>query len=62
ANIFGMKTLAEGVESAEQAQELRRLGCDYAQGYWYGEPQPIADFETNWLRDGRAAGRETSNS
>lgn len=62
AKIFGMKTLAEGVESAEQAQELHRLGCDYAQGYWYGEPQPISEFEQNWLLAGRSADHETSNA
>ena len=40
-----MATVAEGVETKEQAQLLRRLGCDLIQGYYYARPMPIADFE-----------------
>lgn len=44
ASIFGMKTLAEGVESESQLTELRRLGCDYVQGYYFAKPMSVADF------------------
>jgi EAL domain-containing protein (putative c-di-GMP-specific phosphodiesterase class I) len=33
-----LQTLAEGVERAEQAGELRALGCDSAQGYLFAKP------------------------
>jgi diguanylate cyclase (GGDEF)-like protein len=39
-----MCVVAEGVETAEQAQVLRELGCDEVQGYWISRPMPGADF------------------
>lgn len=44
ADIFGMKTLAEGVESEAQAVELKRLGCNYVQGFLYAKPMSIDAF------------------
>jgi diguanylate cyclase (GGDEF)-like protein len=41
ARGVSMDTVAEYVESKEIAQELRRLGVDYAQGYWLGKPEPL---------------------
>lgn len=35
---IGLKTLAEGVETQEQASTLQALGCDYVQGYLYSKP------------------------
>ena len=45
AQTFGMKTVAEGVETTEKAEEMRALGCDYAQGYLYSKPVPLQVFE-----------------
>lgn len=41
-----MRAVAEGVETAEQADLLRDNGCQYAQGYLFSRPLVIADFET----------------
>ncbi|RUO72050.1 phosphodiesterase [Pseudidiomarina sediminum] len=45
ADIFAMKTLAEGVETEQQAEELKRLGCDYVQGYLLAKPMPAEDYQ-----------------
>jgi EAL domain-containing protein (putative c-di-GMP-specific phosphodiesterase class I) len=44
AHALGLRVVAEGVETAEDAQLLRELGCDEAQGYFFGRPVPPADF------------------
>jgi diguanylate cyclase (GGDEF)-like protein/PAS domain S-box-containing protein len=41
AHTLGMKVIAEGVESADQAEQLKEMGCELAQGYHYAEPLPI---------------------
>ncbi|HSI41164.1 MAG TPA: EAL domain-containing protein [Xanthobacteraceae bacterium] len=46
---LGMLVLAEGIETQAQADTLRGLGCDFAQGYLFGRPMPPADA-TIWLR------------
>ena len=42
---LGMRTIAEGVETKEQAEFLRDAGCDIAQGYYYSKPVPTDEFE-----------------
>jgi len=38
AESMGMTVLAEGVESREQLEKLRRLNCDFVQGYLFSQP------------------------
>jgi len=42
---LGIVTTAEGVESAEQLDLLRREGCNQAQGYLFSPPRPAAEVE-----------------
>lgn len=45
AKSLNMKAVAEGVETQEQLERLQALGCDFAQGYLFGKPQPCIDKE-----------------
>jgi diguanylate cyclase (GGDEF)-like protein/PAS domain S-box-containing protein len=38
ASSLGLVTVGEGVETQEQADLLKKLGCDHLQGYFYGKP------------------------
>ncbi|MBL7258745.1 putative bifunctional diguanylate cyclase/phosphodiesterase [Paractinoplanes lichenicola] len=40
-HAMGMTVTAEGIETAEQEQILRDLGCDHGQGYHLGRPAPL---------------------
>jgi len=44
SRTFGFAVVAEGVETAEQLDQQRRLGCHAAQGYLIGRPRPAAEF------------------
>jgi diguanylate cyclase (GGDEF)-like protein len=46
SNGLGLTAVAEGVETAEQAAELHRLGYQFAQGYHFGRPAAEPDFRT----------------
>jgi EAL domain-containing protein (putative c-di-GMP-specific phosphodiesterase class I) len=41
AKSLGMVTIAEGVETAEQLEHVRLLGCGEVQGYYISRPMPI---------------------
>ena len=49
ARSLQMETVAEGVETAEQAEALLALGCQQAQGYYFGEPVTGEAFAARWL-------------
>lgn len=40
AQSLKMKVIAEGIETAEQLEQLRQLNCEYGQGYFYSKPLP----------------------
>jgi diguanylate cyclase (GGDEF)-like protein/PAS domain S-box-containing protein len=45
AHSLGLSVVAEGVETEGHLTELRRLGCEYAQGFLLGRPVPAAELE-----------------
>lgn len=45
ARSLGLSVVAEGVETKEQLEHLRKIGCDYAQGYYLAKPMTCRDFE-----------------
>ncbi|MEQ1528672.1 MAG: EAL domain-containing protein [Methylococcales bacterium] len=49
AKTLALTTIAEGVETAEQAAFLKDGGSDIAQGFWFAYPQTVADLEATWL-------------
>lgn len=45
SNELGIKTVAEGIETREQLEYLRKLGCYLGQGYLFSRPVPVDEFE-----------------
>ena len=39
-HILHLKVISEGVESADQVEVLKKIGCDYIQGFVWGKPMP----------------------
>ena len=44
AHELGKKVVAEGVEAEDDVGFLRSIGCEYAQGFYYGEPMAERDL------------------
>ena len=45
AHSLNLKSIAEGVETAEQKEYLRHHGCDEMQGYYFSRPLPLEEVE-----------------
>lgn len=50
AQVLGLSTVVEGVETEEEARRVTEMGCDYIQGYYYSRPLNRSDFE-DYLRN-----------
>lgn len=44
-----VETVAEGVERIDQVDALLELGCQLAQGYYFGRPVSASDFASKWV-------------
>jgi EAL domain-containing protein (putative c-di-GMP-specific phosphodiesterase class I) len=51
AHALDLHVVAEGIETREQMQHVKLLGCDTLQGYWLGRPMPAADLEALLARN-----------
>jgi predicted signal transduction protein with EAL and GGDEF domain len=56
---LGLSVIAEGVETAAQADLMQELGCETAQGYWFDPPLQRPDFERRLQRPERPASSAT---
>ena len=45
AKDLDIPCIAEGVEQVSQADFLKKIGCEYVQGYLYAKPMPVKDYE-----------------
>lgn len=54
AHSLGMEVVAEGIETQEQLDLLKDLGCDYGQGYFFSRPLP-AEQLVDYLKANRAS-------
>jgi diguanylate cyclase (GGDEF)-like protein/PAS domain S-box-containing protein len=56
-HVMRLKTVAEGVESLDTLETLRKIGVDYAQGYAIAEPRPLEEMVALAINPSRAAER-----
>lgn len=51
ARMMGIKVIVEGVENMEQVDFLIRMGCEYAQGFFYYKPVTVEEFEELLIKE-----------
>lgn len=51
AKWLHLPAIVEGVETLEQVDFLKCIGCEYAQGYYYAKPMPVEDYENFVARE-----------
>ena len=51
AQVLELRTVVEGVETAEEARRVTEIGCDYIQGYYYSKPLRVEEYEQYLQRD-----------
>ena len=53
ARRLGITSLTEGVETKEQFEELKKIGCQMYQGYYFAKPMPEEEFEKFLTENGQ---------
>lgn len=51
AKWLHLPSIVEGVETMEQVDFLKCIGCEYAQGYYYAKPMPVEEYESFLARE-----------
>jgi EAL domain-containing protein (putative c-di-GMP-specific phosphodiesterase class I) len=46
---LGLSIIAEGIENRATADFLATMGCEEGQGYFFGRPMPVSEFERQFL-------------
>ena len=62
AKGMGIKTLSEGVETQEQFEFLKEIGCGKAQGYLFNKPDPIAKIVDKYFKLGQPVEKRVMHS
>ncbi len=62
AHTLGLRVVAEGVETVEQLDALRTLGCEFAQGFLWSKPVPTETFAADWLAAGAGSDRAATGA
>lgn len=50
ARKMNISTVVEGVETAQDEEMIKKLGCDFGQGYFYNKPIGVEDFEKMYIK------------
>ncbi|MGL4404496.1 MAG: putative bifunctional diguanylate cyclase/phosphodiesterase [Notoacmeibacter sp.] len=61
-NGLGITTVAEGIETREQAAKLIKMGCDAGQGYLFGRPKSARDTEALLRANGHLRAKTTTKA
>ena len=62
ADTLSVDVVAEGVETWEQVEGLKAMGCDIIQGYYFSKPVPADQFERFLLESGEDMAQEATDS
>jgi EAL domain-containing protein (putative c-di-GMP-specific phosphodiesterase class I) len=54
AENFNLNVVAEGIEQAYQTEILKRLGCQYGQGYYFSQPISVDEMTTKLVEQYRS--------